>query len=230
MGFGYLFIGYIIGFNFVYNGFTDIISFLFILYALLLLSRHNKHFKSSLLAIIPLCIAGLCFFVFELVTMLDIVPISNKELIISYYAVLSAVLKLIYTSLLLKGIETLAFELDIPSLRIKAFRNRLFTYLYYALNICTQLNNDTLAEFTRYALLPVMLFGIVYLILNAILFYSCYMWICLEGEEDMDRKNSSFEFLNRLHKAEGKIEDRILEQKKLERKFKEETKIKRKKK
>ena len=162
--------------------------------------------------------------------MLDIVPISNKELIISYYAVLSAVLKLIYTSLLLKGIETLAFELDIPSLRIKAFRNRLFTYLYYALNICTQLNNATLAEFTRYALLPVMLFGIVYLILNAILFYSCYMWICLEGEEDMDRKDSKFELLNRLHKTEGKIEDRIVEQKKLERKFKQENKTKRKKK
>ena len=70
MGFGYLFFGYIIGLNFVYNGFTDIISYLLILYALLLLSRHNKYFKSSLYAIIPLCIAGLGFFVFELFDLL----------------------------------------------------------------------------------------------------------------------------------------------------------------
>ena len=230
MGFGWLFIGSVIGINFVYNGFTDIISFLFILYALLLLSRHNKYFKSSLYAIIPLCIAGLCFFVFELLTMLDISVVSDKELIYSYYAVLSSLLKLVYTALLLKGIEKLAFELDIPSIRVRAFRNRLFIYLYYVLQICTELNGDAFAKFAPYAVLPVMLFGLVCLILNAILFYSCYMWICLEGEEAMEPKESRFTFLNRLHKTESKIEDRILEQKKAEREIKTQNKNKRKKK
>ena len=228
MGFGWLFIGSVIGINFVYNGFTDIISFLFTLYALLLLSRHNKYFKSSLYAIIPLCIAGLCFFVFELLTMLDISVVSDKELIYSYYAVLSALLKLVYTALLLKGIENLAFELDIPSIRVRAFRNRLFIYLYYVLQICTELNGDAFAKFARYAVLPVMLFGLVCLILNAILFYSCYMWICLEGDEDMERKESRFSFLNKLYNTESKIEERIVEQKKAERQSKKQNKRKKK--
>ena len=230
MGFGWLFIGSVIGINFVYNGFTDIISFLLILYALLLLSRHNKYFKSSLYAIIPLCIAGLCFFVFEFLTILDIELVSNKELIYSYYAILSAILKLIYTALLLKGIETLAFELDIPNIRVRAFRNRLFIYLYYVLQICTELNNEAFAKFARYAILPVMLFGFVCLILNAVLFYSCYMWICLEGDEDMERKESKFSFLNKLHNTESKIEERIVNQKEAERHSKEQNKNKRKKK
>ena len=230
MGFGCLFFGYIIGINFVYNGFTDIISFLFILYALLLLSRHNKYFKSSLYAIIPLCIAGLCYFVFELFSLFDIMSFSNTELIHSYYAILSSILKLVYTFLLLKGIETLTLELDIPHLRIKAFRNRLFICLFYVLNIMTQLQSDGLAKFAFYAFIPVMLFGIVCHILNALLFYSCYMWICLEGDEDMEQKESRFAFLNRLRRKESEIEDRIVEQKKAQRESREQNKNKRKKK
>ena len=218
MGFGWLFVGYIIGMNFVYNGFTDLISFLFILYALLLLSRHNKYFKSSLCFIIPLSIAGLAYFVFELMNLFSLTSSLNVELITSYYAVLSAVLKLIYTALLLKGIEVLSHSLDIPTIRISAFRNRIFTVLYYFLMITLELDNDFVEKYARFAFLPVMIFGFVCLILNAKLFYSCYMWICLEGEEDMQKKSYRLTFLNRLSEKEDALTESIAMKKREEKK------------
>ena len=56
------------------------------------------------------------------------------------------------------------------------------------------------------------------------------MWICLEGDEDMERKESKFSFLNKLHNTESKIEERIVNQKEAERHSKEQNKNKRKKK
>ncbi len=225
MGFGILFIGYLIGMNFAYQGFTDIISFCFILYALLLLYRHNTYFKRSFFAIIPLCIVALPYFVFELVDLIGVPHNLDVTLINSYYAILSGILKLIYTVLLLKGIETLANELDIQTIRVKAFRNRLFTYLYYALYIFIEFNHEgTLAKYAQYAFLPVLIFGFVVLILNASLFYSCYMWICLEGDEDMERKESSISFINNIQKKTDAFEEKLVEKKKEQKMLKQNKK------
>ncbi|MBQ5800748.1 MAG: hypothetical protein IIW20_02585 [Clostridia bacterium] len=218
MGFGTLFVGYLIGMNFAYQGFTDIISYCFIFYALLLLFRHNSYFKKSFYAIIPLCVSGLLYFVFELINFLGIRHGLDTTLINSYYSILSAILKLVYTAFLLKGIEVLSNELDIQTIRVKAFRNRLFTYLYYALLVFVELSHDgRLASFARYAFLPVMLFGFVVLILNAALFYSSYMWICLEGDEDMERKESSIGFIRNMQKKTDSFEEKLVEKKKEEK-------------
>lgn len=215
MGFGVLFFGYLIGMNFVYNGFTDIISYLIILYALALLYRHNKFFKNSFYTLLPLSVLGTLFFVFEIISFIGIEKGLDLVLIHSYYSVAAAILKLIYTVFLLKGIENLALELDIPTIRIKAFRNRLFILIYYPLFIFTELSQEGwAAKIAQYAFLPVMLFGFVCLILNAILFYSCYMWICLEGEENMQRSTSRFKFINLINKKEDALAEKIAERRK----------------
>lgn len=225
MGFGILFIGYLIGMNFVYSGFTDIISFCFILYALLLLFRHNAYFKRSFITVIPLCIAGLLYFVFELIGFIGVNHSLDTALITSYYSVLSSLLKLVYTAFLLKGIETLANELDIQTIRVKAFRNRLFTYIYYALSVFCELNHEgALARYAQYAFLPVLIFGFIVLILNAILFYSCYMWICLEGDENMERKESSISIINGIQKRTDAFEEKLVEKKKEQKALKENKK------
>ena len=146
-------------------------------------------------------------------------------LINSYYSVFSSIFKLIYTAYLLKGIEHLANELDIQAIRIKAFRNRLFTYLYFALLIFIELSQEgRAAKIAQYAFIPVALIGIITLILNAILFYSCYMWICLEGEEDMQRKPSPIAFIRSIQKREDTLEERIVENKKEAKRKKNERK------
>ena len=218
MGFGLLFFGYLIGMNFVYNGFTDVISYLIILYALALLYRHNKFFKNSFYTLIPLSVFGVLFFVFEIISFIGIENGLDPVLIHSYYSVSTSILKLLYTVFLLKGIENLALELDIPTIRIKAFRNRFFVWIYYPLFIFTELSQEgDLAKIAQYAFLPVMLFGFVCLILNSVLFYSCYMWICLEGDENMHRATSHFKFINLINKKEEALAEKIVERKKEEK-------------
>ncbi len=215
MGFGVLFFGHLIGMNFVYRGFTDIISYLIILYALTLLYRHNKFFKSSFYTLIPLSVFGALFFVLEIISFIGIEAELDLVLIRSYYSIATSILKLIYTVFLLKGIEKLALELDIPTIRIKAFRNRFFIWIYYPLLIFTELSQEGVAaKIAQYAFLPVMLFGVICLILNAALFYSCYMWICLEGDEDMRRDTSRFKLINLINKKEDALAEKIVERKK----------------
>ena len=228
MGFGVLFIGYILNIS-MYRQFTDVICALIMLYALIMLSRFNTGFRRSMKLCIALAVVGGAYFIYEICILLGIayVPDATATLVHSYYALLSGILKLVFSSYLLIGIQQIGKETEVPVIEMKAMRNRFLTFVYYALFIFTELSFDgasIAAKIAAYAFFPVLIFGIVYHIMNLCLIYNCYVWICLEGEENMERKPSRFKLINKINSYQDKLEDRLVEQKREQKRQKAEKK------
>ena len=217
MGFGTLFLGYMFNIS-IFRQFTDVICALIMLYALLMLSRYNSGFRRAMHLCIALAVAGALYFVYGVCDMLALVNLAEEtsSLITSYYSLLSGILKLAFTVYLLMGIQQIGKETGVPVIEMKAARNRFLTFVYYIPFIFTELyfeGGSTLARIAAYAFLPVLVFGIVYHIMNLSLIFNCYAWICLEGEESMERKPSRFKLINKINEYEDKIEDRLVERK-----------------
>ena len=217
MGFGVLLIGYFLNLS-VFKQFTDVICFLIMLYALTMLSRFNSGFRRAMYFCIPLALAGAAYFVYEMCAMLGVIyiPTESANAITSYYSLLTGILKLVFTSYLLVGIQAIGKETGVPVIEMKAARNRFLSYIYYVLFIFTELSfeeGSKLEIIAIYAFLPVLIFGVVYHIMNLALIHSCYVWICLEGDEDMERKRSRFAFINKINETQDKLADRLVEQK-----------------
>ena len=129
-----------------------------------------------------------------------------------YIKPLVAIMVFAFHMLLLFGIRELATATELPKLSEKAIRNFVVGAFYFALSVFGTLNTPIKEDFTKYFGLPTLLIGLVWYILNIILIYSCYMWICLEGDEDMARKPSRFAFINRLNDSLEKKEQEAIRQ------------------
>ena len=230
MGFGTLFLGYMFNIS-IYRQFTDVICALIMLYALLMLSRYNSGFRRAMHLCIALAIASALYFVYGVCDMLTLVKFAEQtaNLITSYYSLISGILKLSFTVYLLIGIQQIGKETGVPVIEMKAARNRFLAFVYYVPFIFTELyfeGGSTLAKIAAYAFLPVLVFGIVYHIMNLSLIFNCYAWICLEGEEKMERKPSRFKLINKINAYQDKIEDRLVERKREQKRQKTEKKEK----
>ena len=112
--------------------------------------------------------------------------------------------------LILKGIEAVAKEVDLKDTPIKAKRLAIINAVFYAVWIVFELPLTFLNELTLariYAI--IILLSIALIIADLTVIYSCYMRICMPGDEDISReKPSRFGFVNeyRARKAERERE------------------------
>ena len=121
------------------------------------------------------------------------------------------VLDLIFNLLLLWAIRKISLATDIEKNAYAAARNSVFLIIYYAMYYIAFLPFEFAADYVRYFSAPVMLLYIVCLILNSILIYSSYAKICDEGDVDMPRKPSRFEFINKIREESDRRESRAIE-------------------
>ena len=56
-----------------------------------------------------------------------------------------------------------------------------------------------------------MIMQVIYAFFNVLLIFKCYAMICPEGEEDMQRKPSRFEFVNKMRKKQDEREQKAIE-------------------
>ena len=95
----------------------------------------------------------------------------------------------VYHYYLLFGIRALAQEVELPKIARKVKRNCILTILYYVLTLIGIMTGYAgLTERFPYLMYlnPLLaLFGVLWIVLNTIQIYSCYMWICLPGQEDI---------------------------------------------
>lgn len=213
MGFGVLFIGYVVTFLFAMTKLsviTNLFGALIMMYALTLLSRYNRFFKYALIASGALTVYGIVYLIFVLFMN------SSPEIMETVLTYVKAGIVFLYHIPLLKGISQLAYEVELPKVARKAVRNLSFTIVYFVFEIFTLLPfpQKIAEEINLYVSFPVLCMGLIWLVLNGILLFSCYMWICLEGDEDMEAKESKFEIVNKLTSKVSEIEDRAFHKKK----------------
>ena len=100
-------------------------------------------------------------------------------------------LMLLFNLMLLISIKNIATDLDLKVIRVRALRNLILTAIYYGLTLFFALPSSSIKSIVttlteKYAMGIVMyILGYVWLFLNIILIFSCYMYICKEGDEDM---------------------------------------------
>ena len=212
MGFGILFIGYLIGINTVaYPGFTKILSFLVMLLAMAKLSPYNPPLKKAYYTLIPTTVFGALYFMLEIAGMFFLLPQAEILLFRRIAAFAVAICEVIFLLFLLRGLQALAKETAVPFLEVNSFRNRIFTVVYYLFYLIGQLDFPaSMIPFLRYYTLAVLIVGLAVMFLNAKLIYGFYMWICLPGDEDMKRKTSSIPFLDKLYAKMDDAEERRL--------------------
>ena len=212
MGFGTLFIGYLIGANtLAYPGFTKIFAYLVMLLALLKLSPYNRALKNAFFTLIPTTALGLCYLLLEGADFFSLLSKESGNLLFRLVPLGCYVLELVLLFFLLHGLQSLAKETEVKKLEVEAFRNRIFTTVYYLLLIAGQFNyGESSAKFLIRYNIAVLLIGLVIVFLNAKLFFEYYMWICLPDDADMGRKTSSIPFLDRLYKRADEREERRL--------------------
>ena len=192
MGFGWMFLGYILllGTNFEILGVTlditpDVIGFLLLSHGFSVASKYCDCFKiSNILGIagIPLSLA---YLLTELATSFELIAFSPDTLMM--IGLVYSLFKLIFSLCLLYSLYLISAQTGVEKLRKKSIRLAIYTVLFFFaehfLSTFLSWGGITLSS-EKLAGLQ-MLLGVLCIIINATLIFGCYMWICLEGDEDM---------------------------------------------
>jgi len=198
MGFGLLFLGYTLPLAPLpyLLALPDCIGFVFMLVALSKLSPHSKNFKFAgyiLYFMLALSLTTLFIestvFINEFITPLTVFKSPGD--IINTLSFSQLVCNLAFHYFLFQALIDIASFVENKKIVRKCKRNRIITliYLIYAVIIALPLGFPKeifqyLAYINNIAYYPVF-------ILNAIQIFSCYMWICYEGDEDMPAPEKS---------------------------------------
>ena len=199
MGFGYLFLGYLISLNFfVYPYLTLLPATLLMLTGMLRLSLYNRPLREATWALYPTAVAAVLAFVLEGGRFLGVMGLSLYESLSAYLSPLFLIMLAIFTDRLLVGLSMLGKETELPKVQFAATRNRLFSLVaYLSYLICSlPVKTDWYASIVAHAWAPVLLLRLIVTFMNAFLIYSCYMQICLPEDVDMPRHKTGIGFLD----------------------------------
>lgn len=236
MGFGILFIGYFLNLNFAYYQFTDAIAAIIMLYALYKLSYLNRGMKLAarvamlyaVLGIFELAVAGLEMFYI----------IDHNALLYFISAVLRNMIIGVLTASMLYGMRDVAREVGLDALGERCRRLFSMTVVLYpvlALLECGELGDIIDVRVLVYASVIAIFLSLILTVLVLATIYSCYMRICMPGEESHEtpEKRSKFGIVNALRdhqkmRAEEYAEYRLEKIKKRAEKAKEKQNVRKK--
>ena len=216
MGFAWMFLGYILllGTNFDILGVTlditpDVIGFLLLSHGFSVASRYCDCFRiSKVLAVVGVP-ASLVYLTAELSGTLDL-GISPAWLTAIHYGY--AVFKLLFSLCLLYSLYLITAQTGVEKLRKKSIRLALYTAVFFFAEhfLPSFLPRFGIALSASQTAGLQMLLNICCILINATLIFGCYMWICLEGDEDMpdNRKHkykTPFDYFDRAkaQRADG---------------------------
>lgn len=190
MGFGILLIGYFLVYNVPYFGMTDIIAAEVMSMGLNKLSTVGHYFKLGYYVSLVFTAYALP----ELVLYsLDLFEIYQNSELISYLRVGQSVILCTLTVLILKGIYEVAKEVDLERVPKKAYRLTYATFLVYILWIVCNAPFlvELLGGYVAYVYLAAILSILILVTLNLGVIYTCYMRICMPGQDKRANNPSS---------------------------------------
>ena len=192
MGFAWMFLGYILllGTNFDILGVTlditpDVVGFLLLSHGFSVASRYCDCFKvSKVMGTIGVPLS-LLYLTAELSYSLDIVRFSDGWLTAINYGY--AIFKLAFSLCLLYSLYLITAQTGVEKLRKKSIRLALYTAVFFFAEhfLPSFLPRFGIALSASQTAGLQMLLNICCILINATLIFGCYMWICLEGDEDM---------------------------------------------
>ncbi|MBR2445234.1 MAG: hypothetical protein IKB28_01045 [Clostridia bacterium] len=200
MGFGILFLSYFLAF-FVPLSYLHIIGYAGVAWALYKLKDYRPTFARAVWWLIPL---GVCCLYHILASVLSLLPsMGLAEVQLPFVnATVTAVVSMIESALilrfhfmLLRTLRGFASELELPEIVKRSDWGLWLVSIQcscYILAMILELVGMSLPLFSVIALL----LQFVWSIFNLYNLFTCYMYICPEGDESMERAPSRFGFVN----------------------------------
>ena len=195
MGFGVMFFGvfFFCGVRFSAVGdfdfLPDIIGYLIILHGIRCAAGHCDNFKTARVAGYIGAVIAAVTFISQGLEIIGVYSLGETERMIVDTA--AHAVQIVFIMILLSAIFSLAKEVGAEKTEKRTLISLIvvpiFWLAYIAIGIMSVTNVITDTKITSAALLC----EIIYVILTAIAIFSAYMWICLEGDEDMPKKNNS---------------------------------------
>lgn len=213
MGFGLLLVGYVLAFAaslglgpYLFAG--KLIGG-FLMY--LGISELKKYSPVFLYAFIANVILILCS-IYDAVAWVDgqfllELPLGNISPVMDYVTVF---LELAFNLTMLYGIADLSVRVDFPETKSKAFRNMGIVAVFYVIQILMILPIGIFDSDKAFFMTLLMILQVIYALINSALIFKCYAMICPEGQEDMPRKPSRFEFVNRIRAQRDAKEEKAI--------------------
>lgn len=210
MGFGYLFFGAFLAANFLaYPELTMLPAVLLMLMGMLTLGNFNRPLRQARLLLFPAVLVSLVCFVFAAIELFGFLPAESYETASYIFSLALELLMAAFTLRLLSGIALLGEETELPKIVFRAKRNAILIAVSYGLSILLSLPIEaewfTLAANHTYA--PLILFRLIAMLLNALLIYSCYMYICMPEDLEMPRRKTGIRFLDGLFEKMDRREE-----------------------
>lgn len=216
MGFGLLFVGYLLTLNFNYESLSLFPALCLILAALFSLSPYHRAFYEARLWGFALAGFSFVYFAAELLRMAGVLGEDIFRPLRGLLVPAVALLMLVLHDRLLRGCEALSEETELPKLQYAAKRNRFLSLIAYSLYLLLSLpiSADWYATLSLVAAAPVLLFRFVTGCLNAYLIWRCYMWICRPEDVNMERRRTGIEWVDRrAEEADRREEEQQAEKK-----------------
>jgi hypothetical protein len=137
----------------------------------------------------------------------------DSELISNIFSWSKFGLYILFDFTVLYGIADLSRRVEYPETRSKAFRNMIIVGVFNIFQIIMMLPiKGALPEQDLNFLMTLLaICQVVYSAINCFLIFKCYAMICPEGQEDMPRKKSKFEFVNKIREKKDAKEEKAIE-------------------
>lgn len=216
MGFGPLLIGYIFTYL-VTLGLGDYLFAGMLIGGFIMflgLCELRKYCPTFLYAIIANVLLILCSF-YETLAWVDKAFLLNMGIdsanISRVFDYVELGVNLWFNMSLLYGITDLSRRVEYPETREKAYRNMIFVGVFNVMQILLLIPNTIFDRDKGFFMTLLMILQVIYAFFNLLLIFKCYAMICPEGEEDMHRKPSRFEFVNKMREKQDEREQKAIE-------------------
>ena len=137
-------------------------------------------------------------------------PLASAS-VLQVFDYIELVIGLFFNIAMLYGIADLSRRVDYGETRSKAYRNMVFVGFFNLFQLVMLIPNTIFDSDKGFFMTLLLIFQLIYTVLNSFLIFKCYAMICPEGEEDMHRKPSRFEFVNKLREKQDEREQRAIE-------------------
>lgn len=219
MGFGYLFIGYLITFVLYLTvqalglgGLALLLGTATMLLGLLELTRYQRAFAYAKWLCLPLMATAIYQALLNLFEQnLQSVPlfgatVSNIVTWVQFILIITFQLAMLY------AIRAIATEVGLLHISTKALRNSLFVGLYAVLYLLTNLVFLHNGEIRQYFAFSLMVSQLATVLFNLLLLISCTKNICAEGQDDEEaQKSSSSGFWGRIKEIDDRTRQRSID-------------------
>ena len=188
MGFGILFIGYFFTMNIKLRGYDvppDFIGYMIMIYACNKLSDYSSFFRKTSKILIVMALLSAAYSGTQLYTN---VFGELPELIPNILIISKLMLSIVMHYFLLNAIIEISEDVGRKKIAGKCRRNLYITWFLLILQTVSSLPVFQF-EGQAYYLISIFIANFAVL-LNSIQIFSCYMWICYEGDEEMDAENT----------------------------------------